>query len=203
MKRCCTFATFIASFAFVLQRHRAKHIPLKSNASKGSLREGAPDAVGWGRARYNEVSTNLKSRRLLPSRCACHLPLGGRLFVAPIMTQIGRENNISAENYVSRTVEDAGPYNFVNILMRINLKQVLFLWSDLRFNRRLKNLNHWFIVWIDYIWYNKINERSLIYGKHKYYFSSKYIEVQKEKRFESRWIGAKNRCYIPGGFKRE
>ena len=27
-----------------------------------------------------------------------------------IITQIGRENNISAEIYVSRTVEDAGPY---------------------------------------------------------------------------------------------
>ena len=47
--------------------------------------------------RYNEVSTNLKSRRLLPSRYACHLPPGGRLFVNTSITQIGRENNISAE----------------------------------------------------------------------------------------------------------
>ena len=46
----------------------------------------------------------------------------------PIITQIGRENNISAENYVSRTVEDAGPYNLVNILMRTSLMQMnLFL----------------------------------------------------------------------------
>ena len=38
------------------------------------------------------------------------LPLGGRLSVSLIIIQIGRENNISAEIYVSRTVEDAGPY---------------------------------------------------------------------------------------------
>ena len=36
---------FIASFSFVLQRHRAKPIPLRLRASKGSLREGA-GAVG-------------------------------------------------------------------------------------------------------------------------------------------------------------
>ena len=36
---------FIASFAFVLQRLRAKPIPLKMHKTKGSLREGA-GAVG-------------------------------------------------------------------------------------------------------------------------------------------------------------
>ena len=51
--------------------------------------------------RYNEVSTNLKLRRLLPSRYACHLPPGGRLFVSSIITQIGRENKFSAEIFVS------------------------------------------------------------------------------------------------------
>ena len=40
----------------------------------------------------------------------------------PIIPQIGRENNISAEIYGSRTVEDADPYSFVNILMRTSLK---------------------------------------------------------------------------------
>ena len=34
--------------------------------SQGSLREGAPDFVGWGRARYNEVKLNLTLRGLLP-----------------------------------------------------------------------------------------------------------------------------------------
>ena len=34
----------------------------------------------------------------------------GRLFAHSIITKIGRENNVSAEIYVSRTVEDAGPY---------------------------------------------------------------------------------------------
>ncbi|MBQ7290362.1 MAG: hypothetical protein IJW76_01390 [Clostridia bacterium] len=47
--------------------------------------------------------------------------------LSPIITHIGRENNISAENYVSQTVEDAGPYNFVNILMRINLKTAFYI----------------------------------------------------------------------------
>ena len=68
-------------------------------------------------------------RRLLPSRYACHLPLGERLFVSSIIAQIGRENNISAENYVSRTVEDAGPYNLVNILMRMSLRLLLLRYA--------------------------------------------------------------------------
>ena len=48
----------------------------------------------------------------------------------PIISQIGRENNISAENYVSRTVEDAGPYNLVNILMRTLLNSGTFYYSN-------------------------------------------------------------------------
>ena len=76
---------------------RAKPIPLCLHISKGSLREGAPDEVRRGRVRYNEVSTNLKPRRLLSSRYACHLPLGGRLSASLIITQIGRENKFSAE----------------------------------------------------------------------------------------------------------
>ena len=76
--------------------------------------------------RYNKVGTHLKSRRLLPSRLrratvslwlgharaltphcgvihsprAASLPLGGRLLVSPIITQIGRENKLSAEIFV-------------------------------------------------------------------------------------------------------
>ena len=50
--------------------------------------------------------------------------------VKSIITQIGRENNISAENYVSRTVEDAGPYNLVNILMRTSLKRARFFFYN-------------------------------------------------------------------------
>jgi len=44
-----------------------KKIGSRSIQTKGSLREGAPDGVGGGRARYNKVSSNLKSRGLLPS----------------------------------------------------------------------------------------------------------------------------------------
>ena len=47
------------------------------------------------------------------------LPLGGRLFVSSIITQIGRENKFSVKIRVSRTVEDAGPYKErSNFLMR-------------------------------------------------------------------------------------
>ena len=68
----------------------------------------------------------LKSRGLLPSRtaanpqgsfhslrgtpAACHLPPGERLLVSSIITQIGRENKLSAEICILRTVGDAGPY---------------------------------------------------------------------------------------------
>ena len=84
-------------------------------------------AVGdWGRARYYKVNLNSKSRGLLPSRYACHLPPGGRLFFSLIITKIGRENKFSADFYVSRTVEDAGPYNLVNILMRRSVNGFLF-----------------------------------------------------------------------------
>jgi len=99
----CSFRknTFIASFAFVLQRLRAKPIPLRLRVSWGSLREGAGAVGDWGRARYNEVSANLKSRRLLPPLTRSPLPIGGRLSCSPIITQIGRENNVSANFYMS------------------------------------------------------------------------------------------------------
>ena len=50
--------------------------------------------------RYYKVYLSSKSRRLLPSRYACHLPPGGRLFVSSIITQIGRENKFSADIYM-------------------------------------------------------------------------------------------------------
>ena len=40
-----------------------------------------------------------------------HLSQRERLYVTHIITQIGRENNLSAEVYVSWTVEDACPYD--------------------------------------------------------------------------------------------
>ena len=43
--------------------------------------------------RNKKVDTNLKSRSLLPSRFACHLPPGGRLSVNSIITQISVKNN--------------------------------------------------------------------------------------------------------------
>ena len=76
---------FIASFAFVLQMHRAKPIPLRLHISKGSLREGAVSEADWGRARYNKIYPNLKSRRLLPSRLSRATSLSeGGFSLAPL-----------------------------------------------------------------------------------------------------------------------
>ena len=104
--------------------------------------------------RYNEVSTNLKSRRLLPSRYACHLlaaarsrsgsdnrtglsftPLAplrylseGDFFVSSIITQIGRENNISADSYLCiKDRRGRRSLQFINILMRRSVKRGDFL----------------------------------------------------------------------------
>jgi len=97
--------------------HRAKPIPLKMHVSLGSPLGRAPAVAG----ERVVVATICPLRRLRR-----HLSQRERLFVNPIIPQIDRENKFSAEIYVSRTVEDAGPYNFVNILMRTSLKQVLF-----------------------------------------------------------------------------
>ena len=75
---------FIASFAFVLQRNRAKPIPLCR-------------AVPWCRRCLKQ---NFLSRREQAPALRCN----------PIITQIGRENNLSAEILLLRTVEDACPY---------------------------------------------------------------------------------------------
>ena len=134
---------FITGFAFVLQRLRAKPIPLKMHASKGSPCGRAP-AIAGERVLCAQLSPlrRLRRHRLAAARSRsgsdttpwCHsLPSRrfatqrARLLVSPIITQIGRENNVSAENYVSRTVEDAGPDNFVNILMRISLMDCFFV----------------------------------------------------------------------------
>ena len=93
---------FIASFAFVLQMLRAKPIPLKLCVSKGSPFGRAP-AIAGERVYFVAIYPLRRLRR--------HLSHWERLFVTPIIAQTGRENNISAEFYVSRTVEDAGPYN--------------------------------------------------------------------------------------------
>ena len=83
---------FIASFAFVLQRHRAKPIPLKTHASKGSPCGRAP-AIAGERVLCAQLSPLRRLRR--------HLSRRERLFVSPIITQICRENNISAEIYLA------------------------------------------------------------------------------------------------------
>ena len=117
---------FIASFAFVLQRHIGQSpCPLKMHASKGSPFGRAP-AIAGERVLCVQFSPLRRFRR--------HLSQRERLFVSTIITQIGRENNISAEIYVSRTVEDAGPYSFVNILMRRSLIRLIFYFQKISKN---------------------------------------------------------------------
>ncbi len=50
--------------------------------------------------RYNEIHPNSKSRRLQSYAKRHFSPLGGRLFVDPIISQIGRGNKSSADIYM-------------------------------------------------------------------------------------------------------
>ena len=74
---------FIASFAFVLQKHRAKPIPLKLGAHKGSPFGRAPATAG-----EREIVAFIRPLR----RLRRHFPQRERRFVTTIITQIGREN---------------------------------------------------------------------------------------------------------------
>ena len=57
-----------------------------------------------------------------------------------IITQISRENNISAEIYVSRTVEDACPYNFgLSKHPYENLPNRRIFFESLRLSKELTN----------------------------------------------------------------
>ena len=119
-----------ASFAFVLQRckqcwHRAKPIPLKMHASLGSPSGRAPEVAG----ERVVVATICPLRRLRR-----HLSQRERLFVSPIITQIGRENKFSADFYVcpflfcvfQRAIRES-PLQNTNILMRRSLSWRIFL----------------------------------------------------------------------------
>ena len=77
------FSFYHTSFAFVLQRLRAKPIPLKLRTSKGSLFGRAP-AIAGERVLCAQLSPLRRLRR--------HLSQRARLFVSPIITQIGRES---------------------------------------------------------------------------------------------------------------
>ena len=109
---------FITSFTFVLQRclqrgRRAKPIPLKMHASKGSPCGRAP-AIAGERVLCAQLSPlrRLRRHRLAAARSRsgsdttpwCHsfpsrrfATQRARLLVSPIITQIGRENKFSAE----------------------------------------------------------------------------------------------------------
>ena len=120
------YQNLIASFAFVLQRHRAKPIPLKMHVSLGSPLGRAPAVAG----ERVVVATICPLRRLRR-----HLPQRERLLVSPIITQIGRENKFSADFYMrirrgdlrSPAGEHSSPLPCSeNILMRNLIKLVLF-----------------------------------------------------------------------------
>jgi len=91
---------FVARFAFVLQMLWTMPILLKLRISKGSPSGRAP-AIAGERVISSQFFPLRRLRR--------HLSQRARLF---IISQIGRENNISADfTCVLRTFEDAGPYN--------------------------------------------------------------------------------------------
>ena len=75
-----------------------------------------PPGGSWRRRRLRENALHegfhkSKVAQAPSTANAVPLPLGGRLSVSLIIAQIGRENNISAEICILRTVGDAGPYN--------------------------------------------------------------------------------------------
>ena len=79
-----------------------------------SASQGSP----FGRAPAKRVRGDILATIYPLRRLRRHLSQRERLFVSPIISQIGRENKFSAENYVSRTVEDAGPYKKKQIFLR-------------------------------------------------------------------------------------
>jgi len=87
--------SFIASFAFVLQRHRAKPIPLKMHERVQRLPcvKGAVAVATEGL--FFAAFLHLQSLRLAFAR---HLPLHkGGFYATTIITPIGREIKFSAE----------------------------------------------------------------------------------------------------------
>ena len=74
-----------------------------------------PPGGSWRRRRLRENALHESFHKSkvaqAPSTAnAVPLPLGGRLLVSTIITQIGRENNISAEICILRVAEDVDPY---------------------------------------------------------------------------------------------
>ena len=85
----------------MLQRHGAKPLPLRLSVTKGSPCGRAP-AIAGERVIVAIIRPLRRLRR--------HLSQRERLFVSPIITQIGRENNRSAEICILRVAEDVDPY---------------------------------------------------------------------------------------------
>ena len=78
------------------------HTPMVARIQRLFLWESSRDS-GWEGVPFHNLTLSVGFDATSPQ--------GRGIFIIPIITQIGRENNISAEIYVSRTVEDAGPYN--------------------------------------------------------------------------------------------
>ena len=109
---------FYRQFRLCITKASGKaHTPMFARIQRLSL---------WESSRRSRVRGCFNLSSIPLRRLRRHLSQRERLFVSSIITQIGRENKFSAENYVSRTVEDAGPYIFVNILMRTLLNEAAF-----------------------------------------------------------------------------
>ena len=142
------FLRFIASFAFVLQMLRAKPIPLRLHYPKAPSGRELPTKSGEGelvtkklvRTQSHAGSFHFATRA---TASACGWHLGGRLFVNPIISQIGRENKFSADIYMrirrgdlrSPAGEHSSPLPCSeNILMRRSVIFLFFVMSNKLYN---------------------------------------------------------------------
>ena len=91
----------------------------------------------WESSRRSRVRGGVIATICPLRRLRRHLSPRARLFVNPVITQIGRENNISAENYVcsflfcvfQRAIRES-PLQNTNILMRTSLMSRAFLFPQ-------------------------------------------------------------------------
>jgi len=96
---------FYRQFRLCITKASGKPIPLRLRASKGSLQEGAVTEGDWGRVRYNKVSTNLKSRGLLPLLTRSPHPLAdgiseGGFSLAPLYQKSAEKTSSLPKFYV-------------------------------------------------------------------------------------------------------
>ena len=123
---------FIASFAFVLQRHIGQaHTPLEMYDRVQRL----PPGGSWRRRRLRENALHegfhkSKVAQAPSTANAVPLPLGGRLLVSTMIPQIGRKNKcFLCRNLCVTDRRGRRSLQIVIFLMRRSLKACFFLYK--------------------------------------------------------------------------